>query len=44
MFLKVAHRLLHHWHLIHRPFALVMFVILAVHVLVTTLLGYTWIF
>ena len=44
MFLKVAQRLLHHWHLIHRPFALVMFVILAVHVLVTTLLGYTWIF
>jgi len=44
MFLKVAQRLLHHWHLIHRPFALVMFVILAVHALVTTLLGYTWIF
>ena len=44
MFLKMAHRILHHWHMIHRPFALVMFVILAIHVLVTTLLGYTWIF
>lgn len=44
MFLKAAHSLLHHWHLIHRPFALVMFIILAIHVLVTTLLGYTWIF
>ncbi|HEX7344797.1 MAG TPA: hypothetical protein VF398_11060 [bacterium] len=44
MFLKAAHRILHHWHLIHRPFALVMYVIMGIHVLVTTLLGYTWIF
>jgi hypothetical protein len=43
-FLKAAHRLLHHWHLIHRPFALVMFVIMGIHILVTALLGYTWIF
>jgi hypothetical protein len=44
MFLKVAHRLLHHWHLIHRPFAVVMYIIMAVHVVIITLLGYTWVF
>jgi hypothetical protein len=44
MFLKVAHKLLHHWHLVHRPFAVVMYIIMAVHVVITTLLGYTWIF
>jgi hypothetical protein len=43
-FLHVAHRLLHHWHLIHRPFAVVMFVIMIIHVVVITVLGYTWIF
>jgi hypothetical protein len=42
-FLKVAHKLLHHWHLVHRPFAIVMYIIAVVHVLVATLLGYTWV-
>lgn len=44
VFLKVAQRILHHWHLIHRPFAAVMYIIATVHVLVATLLGYTWVF
>ncbi len=43
-FLKAARRILHHWHLVHRPFALVMYVIMVIHVLVTALMGYTWIF
>jgi thioredoxin reductase len=42
--LGVAHRLLHHWHIVHRPFALVMFVILAVHIGVAWFFGYRWIF
>jgi hypothetical protein len=43
-FLSSARALLHHWHLIHRPFALVMLVIMIVHVAVTIAFGYRWIF
>ncbi|HEY3296103.1 MAG TPA: hypothetical protein VGL38_11760 [bacterium] len=43
-FLSTARALLHHWHLIHRPFAIVMLVIMTVHVVVTILFGYRWIF
>jgi hypothetical protein len=37
-------RLFRYWHVIHLPLATVMFVILAVHVAVAVLFGYTWIF
>jgi hypothetical protein len=37
-------RLFRYWHVIHLPLAIVMFVILAVHVTVAILFGYTWIF
>jgi len=43
-FLSTAKALLHHWHIIHRPFAIVMLVIMVVHVVVTILFGYRWIF
>ena len=43
-FLATAHALLHHWHVIHKPFALVMLLIMFVHVIVAVLFGYTWIF
>ena len=43
-FLSSARGLLHHWHLIHRPFAIVMLVIMVVHVIVTIAFGYRWIF
>jgi hypothetical protein len=43
-FLTTAHSLLHHWHIIHRPFALVMLVIMVVHVIITILFGYRWVF
>jgi hypothetical protein len=43
-FLTVARKTLHHWHVIHRPFALIMFVIMFVHVAVAVLFGYTWVF
>jgi len=37
-------RIFHYWHVIHKPFAIVMLVIMIVHVGVTALLGYKWIF
>ena len=37
-------RLFRYWHVVHLPLAIVMFVILAVHVTVAILFGYTWIF
>jgi hypothetical protein len=43
-FLSTAHALLHHWHIIHRPFAAVMLIIMVVHVVITVLFGYRWIF
>jgi len=43
-FLKTAHSLLHHWHIFHRPFAVVMLIIMLVHVAVTIVFGYRWIF
>ena len=36
--------LMRSWHVIHRPFALIMMVIVIVHVIVALILGYTWIF
>ena len=33
-----------HWHVAHLPFALVMLVIMIIHVAVTVVLGYRWIF
>ncbi len=40
--LEQVRALLHHWHVIHRPFAFVMYVILIVHVAVAVLFGFTW--
>jgi hypothetical protein len=34
------HRLFHHWHVVHKPFAIVMYVFVAVHVAVATATGY----
>lgn len=36
--------LLGYWHVIHLPFALIMLVIMVIHVVVTMLFGYRWIF
>lgn len=43
-FLKQAQTLLHHWHLIHKPFAVVMLLIMMVHIVVAIVFGYTWVF
>ena len=34
--------LFHYWHVFHKPFAVIMIVIMIVHVTVAVLLGYTW--
>jgi len=43
-FLDTARSIFHYWHVVHFPFSVIMFLILAVHVIVTVSLGYTWIF
>jgi len=43
-FLSTAQKLLHHWHVFHKPFAIIMIIIMIVHVGVAIALGYTWIF
>lgn len=42
--LKTMRRLFHYWHLAHLPFAITMFVIMLIHVIVTIVFGYKWIF
>lgn len=36
------HSLFHYWHVIHRPFAMIMYLIMLVHIAVAFWLGYTW--
>lgn len=42
--LKSMQKLFRYWHIIHLPFAITMFVIMFVHVAVTIIFGYKWIF
>lgn len=42
--LKTMQKLFEYWHVVHLPFAILMIVILVVHVGVTLLFGYRWIF
>ena len=37
-----VHELFHYWHVLHKPFALVMYVFMAVHVAVAVMTGYAW--
>ncbi|RMF58015.1 MAG: hypothetical protein D6748_09880 [Calditrichaeota bacterium] len=34
----------HYWHVLHKPFAILMYVIMIIHVGVAVWLGYTWVF
>jgi hypothetical protein len=36
--------LFHYWHVIHKPFAVVMYLIMIIHVIITVVLGYRWLF
>lgn len=37
---EATHRLFHHWHVVHKPFAIVMYVFVVVHVAVALYTGY----
>jgi len=41
-FWDAMHRLFHHWHVIHKPFAVVMYLFMIVHVVVASITGYGW--
>jgi hypothetical protein len=38
------HQLFHYWHVIHKPFAFIMYLIMIVHIAVDVWTGYSWIF
>ncbi len=38
------HQLFHYWHVFHKPFALIMYVIMIIHIGIALWLGYRWIF
>ncbi len=38
------HELFHYWHVFHKPFAIVMYAVMVVHIGVAFWTGYTWIF
>lgn len=42
--LERVQRLFHYWHVIHKPFAIIMYLIMAVHIGIAIWTGYTWIF
>jgi hypothetical protein len=42
--LDSVHRLFHWWHVIHKPFAYAIFLVLSVHIILTYSFGFTWIF
>jgi hypothetical protein len=42
--LEVMQNLFRYWHVAHLPFALLMLIIMVIHIAVTLLFGYTWIF
>ena len=37
-----VHELFHYWHVMHKPFAFVMYLFMAVHVAVAVMTGYAW--
>ncbi len=43
-FIDSVHAVFHYWHVVHKPFAYVMIVIMFVHIVVTVTFGYRWIF
>jgi hypothetical protein len=37
-------KVVHYWHLLHKPFVIIMFLILIIHVYISARMGYLWIF
>ncbi|NOY58146.1 MAG: hypothetical protein GXO75_04305 [Calditrichaeota bacterium] len=44
LILHRVQQLFHYWHVIHKPFAIIMILIMFVHVIVAVTFGYTWVF
>lgn len=44
LFWNRIQQLFHYWHIFHKPFAVIMYLIMIVHIGVSIWLGYTWIF
>lgn len=44
LLLNKIQQLFHYWHVFHKPFAIIMYLIMFVHVGIAVWLGYTWIF
>lgn len=42
--LEKVQELFHYWHVVHKPFAIIMYLIMIVHIGVAIWTGYTWIF
>ncbi len=42
-FWNQIHQIFHYWHVIHKPFAIIMYLIMFIHVAIAIWLGYTWI-
>ena len=42
--LKTMQGIFRYWHVVHLPFAIIMFIIMFVHIAVTIIFGYRWIF
>lgn len=42
--LRTTQKLFRYWHIVHLPFAITMFVIMFVHIVITIIFGYKWIF
>ena len=42
--LKTTQKIFRYWHVVHLPFAIIMFIIMFVHIAVTIIFGYRWIF
>ncbi len=40
--LERVHKLFHYWHVIHRPFALIMYIIMIIHIVIALLFGISW--
>jgi len=38
------HQLFHYWHVFHKPFAVIMYLIMSIHIGIALWLGYRWIF
>jgi hypothetical protein len=44
LLLNHMQRLFHYWHVVHKPFAIIMYCIMVVHIVVAVWTGYKWVF